>query len=725
MRLTRQGGALLLLLPALASAGCPFGFDGADSAQNLLAEPVARRAALDVEAVRSLDIDAVKDDLKKLFRNSQDFWPADFGHYGPLMVRLAWHCTGSYRLSDGRGGCDGARQRFDPERSWDDNTNLDKARSLLWPIKAKYGKALTWGDLIVLAGTTAIEDMGGPVLGVCLGRIDDADGTDSLPLGPSKEQEAVAPCETQGSCQSPLGSTTIGLIYVNPEGPHGEPDPVRSAPQVRDSFARMGMNDAETVALVGGGHAFGKAHGACPTGPGPAPKDQPLDPWPGTCGAGPMKGKGDNTFTSGFEGPWTTNPTQWDNEYFKLLVDHEWESYISPGGHNQWRPVRKANGEELDAASNPSVMMLTTDVSLTKDPGFLKWVKIYAENQTALDEAFSHAWYKLMTRDVGPHSRCLGSQVPPPQPFQAPLPPPLKPLPDYKKVARDIARALNAPSKALPADTVGGKPYYGALFVHLAFQCAANYRQTDYSGGCNGARIRLAPQKDWPLNRGADSILKVLTPVRAAYPTLSYADLIVLAGGVALEEAGADHIAFVGGRSDAPSDEAPLPFQPPREFDDKILEARDNMQVMGLTAREWVALAGRPRSPSQQKRLGYSGSWTADPSVLDNSYFKVLLGHQWEAASSDAGQDEFRAAGADGVWMTPRDLAIRSDPEMMAIAQEFAADAKAFHASFVAAWSRLMAADRFDLDLPAVKGAEALQVAGSGDDGVTRHVADV
>ncbi|KAG2487014.1 hypothetical protein HYH03_014384 [Edaphochlamys debaryana] len=615
---------------------------------------------LDVDAVKGLDIAEVKADLKKVFVSSQDFWPADFGHYGPLMVRLAWHCAGSFRSSDGRGGCDGARIRwlpayFDPERSWADNTNLDKARSLLWPIKLKYGKALTWGDLIVLAGTTAIEDMGGPVLGVCLGRIDDADGSASSALGPTPLQEMVAPCEADGDCKDPLGPSTMSLIYVNPEGPLANPVPELSAPQIRDTFARMAMNDAETVALVGGGHAFGKVHGACPTGPGPAPKDQPSDPWPGTCGAGPMKGKGPNTFTSGFEGPWTTNPIAWDNEYFKNLIEYDWEKHKGPGDHWQWRPVPKPGDNDPPAP----IMMLTADVALIKDAEYLKWVTLYAENQTALDEAFSQAWYKLMSRDMGPHSRCLGSQLPPSQPFQAPLPPPSKPLPDFAK-------------------------------------CAASFRQTDYSGGCNGARIRLAPQKDWPSNKGMDGVLNVLLPIKDKYPTLSVADLIVLAGNAALEDAGARKLKFCGGRSDAPADEAPLPFVPPRQFDDKIIEVRDNWAVKGLSPRDGVALAGRPRSPSQQMRLGYSGSWTSASNKFDNLYFKVLLNEEWDNKTSSAGLDEFRAVGKADVWMTPRDLAIRWDPEFQAIAQEFAADNTAFRNAFAAAWTRFMNADRFN-----------------------------
>ncbi|KAG2448406.1 hypothetical protein HYH02_006298 [Chlamydomonas schloesseri] len=678
----------------------------------------------DREAVAKLDLAAVKADLKALMTDSQDWWPADWGHYGPLFVRQAWHCAGSYRTSDGRGGCDGGRQRFDPERSWDDNTNLNRAKTLLWPIKQKYGAGLSWGDLIILAGDVAISSMGGPVLGFCGGRIDDLDGYESLPLGPSPEQEALMPCPVQGDCKSPLGQNTLGLIYVNPEGPMGKPVPEESAPQIRAVFGRMGMDDAETVALIGGGHAFGKAHGACPSGPGPSPAEQPEAPWPGTCG----DGKGNNTFTSGFEGPWTTTPTAWGNQYFQNLLDYNWEVHVGPGGHHQWRPKAK---DAQSKAPPPGVMMLTTDVALLHDPDYLELVKTYAANLTALEFKFKHAWYKLVTRDMGPVTRCLGPDVPPPQPFQAPLPPPPPgPAPDYAALARDIARALRRPSPAAEPDTVGGKPYYGALFATLAWQCASSYRETDYAGGCNGARIRFAPQKDWPENAYMDSVLAVLEPLKAAHAgtTLSTADLIVLAGTVALQQALAEaeaeqqqapgcnrgggkgllqlqgstctasgvRLRFCGGRVDAPEGEHAAQVQPPRVLANKILQVRDNARVMGLSMREAVALAARPRSPSQQRRLGYSGSWTHTPSHLSNQYFKVLLDETWLRTNSSEGLEEFAAAGGTGLFMTPTDLAIKWDAEMLAIAQEFATDNKAFLQTFASAWSGLMNADRFD-----------------------------
>ncbi|KAG2424571.1 hypothetical protein HXX76_014451 [Chlamydomonas incerta] len=667
----------------------------------------------DRAAVAKLDLAAVKADLAAFMTKSQDSWPADWGNYGPLFVRQAWHCSGSYRSSDGRGGCDGARQRFDPERSWDDNTNLDKAKALLWPLKQKYGGALSWGDLIILAGDVAIASMGGPVLGFCAGRIDDLDGTESLPLGPTPEQEALMPCPVQGDCKSPLGQNTLGLIYVNPEGPMGKPVPEESAPQIRGVFRRMGMDDAETVALIGGGHAFGKSHGACPTGPGPSPEEAPDAPWPGTCG----DGKANNTFTSGFEGPWTTTPTAWDNQYFQNLLAYNWEVHVGPGGHHQWRPKAK---DAKSKAPLPAVMMLTTDVALLHDDDYRGLVELFAANLTALEHTFKHAWYKLVTRDMGPATRCLGPDVPPPQPFQAPLPPrPAGPAPDYAALARDISAALRRSSPAAEPDTVHGKPHYGALFAALAWQCASSFRETDYSGGCNGARIRFAPQKDWPENTYMDSVLAVLEPLKAGQPaSLSTADLIVLAGTVALQEAIAEaeaaqqaeggckgkgtcgasgvRLHFCGGRVDAVEGEHAAHAQPPRVLANKILQVRDNAAVMGLSPREAVALAARPRSPSQQQRLGYSGSWTHTPSRVSNQYFKVLLGETWLRTNSSEGLEEFAAAGGKGLFMTPTDLAIKWDPEMLAIAQEFAADNKAFLQTFAGAWTRLMNADRFD-----------------------------
>lgn len=353
-------------------------------------------------ALKELNLEAVKADIVKVMTESKQCWPADFGNYGPFFIRLAWHCSGSYRSTDGKGGCAGGRQRFEPERSWADNTNLDKARALLAPIKEKYGAGLSWGDLFTLAGTTALRSMGAPIKQFCFGRIDSNDGELSLGLGPSPEQEKEAPCPINGKCERPLGSTTVGLIYLNPEGPVAKvngswtpnPDPTLSVKDVRDSFKRMDHDDRDTVALIGGGHAFGKGHGACPDGAGPSPKDvfsNPSNgdvPWPGLCGTG----KGNDTFTAGFEGPWTTKPLQWDNEFFKNLIDNDWEKFIGPGGHWQWR-IKKPT-----TAADAQLMRLTSDMSLLEDESYRKLVREFASNITALEEAFDVAWTKLITK---------------------------------------------------------------------------------------------------------------------------------------------------------------------------------------------------------------------------------------------------------------------------------------------------------------------------------------
>lgn len=681
VRVAALVAAIAALTTGNAVAGkCPFGYDAVAAIpgqdRTISSEQYASKHC------DTINYDDVKKDLLVLMTDSKDFWPADFGHYGGLMIRLAWHCNGSYRSSDGRGGCDGGRIRFNPERSWADNTNLDKALDLLEPIKHKYGTSLSWGDLIVLAGNVAIESMGGPVLGFCGGRRDDADGTNSIQLGPSPEQVAIAPCEVNGQCKSPLGPTTIGLIYVNPEGPMGNPDPTLSVADIRDTFKRMGMDDRETVALIGGGHAFGKTHGACPTGPGPDPTEDPEHPWPGTCGEGPLKGKGNNTFTSGFEGAWTFTPTKWGNGYFKGLTTLTWEKFMGPGGHNQWRPVPD---------TTPPVRMLTADIALLKDPSYLAISKEFASNLTALNDAFSHAWYKLMSRDMGPVARCRGSNVPPAQPFQNPLPPPPAQLPNFAAVRAKIKALLKSDCTGLSSDkTNNGKPYNGALFIHAAWQCASTFRLTDYSGGCNGAKIRFAPQKDWPVNAGVDKIIAALAPIKQSFPNLSMADLIVLAGEVALEDAGADNVDFIGGRVDA-TDGSGVEHLAPRDYYKSALVAvRDNMKVMGLSKYDAVALAGRPRSPAQQKLLGFKGSYTTDPSKFSNLYFKLLLNEKWTKVSDK----EYKAEGKD-IYMLDTDVALLDDPELKAVVKVYAGNKYIFKQAFTTAWEKLMTADHF------------------------------
>ena len=696
-------------------------------------DPLARKAHHDAyyTAVAALDFGAVKKDLITFFTAPNAVWPADYDNYAPFFVRLAWHCSGSYRTSDGRGGCAGGRQRFEPERSWADNTNLDKARGLLWPLKEKYGLGLSWGDLFILAGTTAVEHMGGPILGYCAGRPDAVDGTESQLLGPTAAQEAFAPCPVNGECKTPLGSTTIGLIYLNPEGPMGQPVPETSAGEVRDTFNRMAMNDSETVALIGGGHAFGKTHGACPATAGKSPKEDPANPWPGLCGAGKGKGKGVNAWTSGFEGPWTTKPTQWDNEFFRNLVGYGWEKHKGPGDHWQWRVTNTTAGNpgpqapSVDLKGKQSIMRLTSDVSLTKDPTgeYQKIVKAWAATTSAdgksnakFDHAFKHAWYKLTTRDMGPAARCLGDAVPPPQEWQFPLPAPVAPSKraDVNQVRERLQAALDTCSVAAPgmcagADTAPGRAtYFGAQFVRLAYQCASTFRRTDYQGGCNGARLRFSPQKDWPVNKGLDDVLAALKPIKDEFAAgLSWADLIVLAGNVALEDAGAKPMAFCAGRTDASDGSGSMHLNPAlvtgRAEESTIADVREQTDLLGLSTRQMAALYGRLRSPSFQTRTGFANAtYTCNPARLSNDYFNTLLDDAWVAygnTTAEATQLQYRgkagAANADR-FMLASDLAVKYDPVFATAAQELAADNDLFLDEFKSAWTTLMNADRFD-----------------------------
>jgi len=658
-------------------------------------------------ALAALDLDAVRTDLHSLFNSSQPEWPSDYGYYGPFFVRLAWHCSGSYRTSDGRGGCDGGRQRFDPERSWDDNTNLDKARGLLWPIKRKYGLGLSWGDLFILAGTTAVEAMGGPILGFCAGRIDDVDGSASVPLGPSSEQEAYWPCALNGTCTSPLGSTTVGLIYLNPEGPLGVPAPERSAPQIRDTFNRMNMNDTETVALIGGGHAFGKTHGACPNGAGPSPREDPSNPWPGKCGTG----KGADAFTSGFEGPWTTNPTWWDNSYFTNLRSHKWKVHIGPGGHHQWQ----VDGEPSPTAPGPQggrqdIMMMTSDVALLHDDAYEKIVRTYATDQPAFDHAWKHAWYKLTTRDMGPISRCVGDDVPPAQPWQFPLPPPPNTLANFSAVKHALRQIVRSPSAAAngAANGAGNGEFdgrKGGLLVQLAWRCAATFRQTDFRGGCNGGRIRFPPERDWAANSGWSSeALALLAPVHASFSAslLSWSDLIALAATVAIEAAGGPTLPFCGGRTDAADGAGSVHLQPKLNDDvhDTSHALKETYTLLGLTPTEYVALVGGVRSLGPLLRRGSYGNATSSPATFDNEHLRNLAAplSRWAKHVTPTGQLEYVTSGVEGkqVYVYPSDVLLRDDPALLAIVQDFAVDDDAWRDAFAGAWTKLMAADRFD-----------------------------
>jgi len=672
----------MLALANVVATLCPL--NGAPPAGHPPVLPLARRVA----QLPSVDYNAVRKDLRLLFSDSKSTWPADYNFYGPFFVRLAWHNSGSYRNSDGRGGADGARQRFDPERSWADNTNLDKARSLLWPIKLKFGLGLSWGDLIILAGNTAIEAMGGPVLGFCGGRIDDADGSESAGLGPTAEQELTAPCPVNGTCKPPLGSTTVGLIYVNPEGPLGHPDPVGSARAVRDTFGRMAMNDSETVALIGGGHAFGKTHGACPAGAGPSPKEDPTNPWPGKCGTG----RGADAWTSGFEGAWTENPTRWDNKYFQYLHEFKYEVHVGPGGHHQWRVA--GGGPRAPAAAGngtQAVMMLTSDISLTRDPenSYQSLVTKYATNLKVLEHDFAHAWYKLTTRDMGPISRCLGKDVPPAQDWQLPLPPSPPPA-----MMADIA-AVKAELQPLLSDS------NRKLLVRAAWSCGSTFRHTDYQGGCNGARLRFAPQKDFASNAGLDQVFKLLAPIKQMHDMregsqLSWADLIVLGATTALEPKGemaaallsVSSLSFCAGRTDA-LDAGTLEQQisqshlAPRihgNASDTLTTLRLSSALMGLSDRELVAL--------KQQVWRHEATREVD---LSNDYYRALISGEWRPV----GGGEYYAADGFKMKLLKADLLLRWDAELLAIAQQFAEDESLFVDEFGSAWTKLMNADRF------------------------------
>lgn len=635
------------------------------------------------QQVEKISFKEVKEYIQNnVLRKSHAFWPADYGHYGPLFVRLAWHCAGSYRMSDGRGGCDGGGIRLDPERSWPDNTNLDKARRLLYPVKAKFGPGLSWGDLFVMAGTAAIEDMGAPILGFCGGRVDAPDGRESLPMGPSAEQEALFPCDhSENECQASthLGSIEPGAIYVNPGGVGGNPVPSISAGSVREVFARMDFNDSETVAICGGGHAFGKCHGACKTGPGPNPADAPFNSWPGTC---MPKKRAEDTFTSGWEGAWTINPDKWDNNYFVNLVKYEWKLVQSPAGSNQWN-VKGLRGQEPDPekrllapdahleGEKQDVMMLTSDLAFMHDPmnKYQPIVEKFAKDQKALDDMFAYSWYKLMSRDMGPASRCVGDMVPPAQDWQFPLPSPPEKLADFDKV-REALQLLIDIKKKKDAKMPG-------MLALLAIQCASTYRQTDHRGGCNGARIRFSPEKDWVgENRlGAEMINKALTVLGAIKEKfgdgLSWADLIVLAGNVALEDAGSLPLVFCGGRTDAKDGMGSKGLGPIKLNSSKLNILVYRARQMGLNEREYAALVG--------------GKVAVMTGPLDNRVFKQVLESQ-ELDLAESGP----ALGAEEVQ------ALYADTALLDATVDYAGDNTMFLRMFVKAYTKMMNADRFD-----------------------------
>ena len=655
------------------------------------------------EAFKGLDYEGLKKDLHALMTDSQDWWPADYGHYGPFFIRMTWHAAGTYRTGDGRGGGGTGAQRFAPLNSWPDNGNLDKARRLLWPIKQKYGNAISWADLLILTGQIAIESMGGPVLGFGGGRPDIWHPEDDIYWG--SEDEWLGDDrygDTRQDLENPLAAVQMGLIYVNPQGPNANPDPLLSAQDIRETFSRMAMNDEETVALTAGGHTFGKAHGAGPEDhKGPEPEGAALEEqgfgWTSDYGSG----VGRDTITSGIEGAWTANPTQWDNGYFDMLFkyDDTWTLTKSPAGAHQWTPSNQEEADMAPDAEDASIkvptMMTTADMAMIRDPEYRKISKHFHENPEAFADAFQRAWFKLLHRDMGPKSRYLGPDVPDEDfIWQDPVP--------AGSTSYDVA-ALK--------DAIKGSGLSIAELVETAWASASTFRGSDNRGGANGARIRLAPQKDWEGNKPAQlsKVLGVLEPLAAAHGA-SVADTIVLAGCAGIEMASGVDVPFSPGRGDATeehTDAASFSYLEPvscgfRNYlkqnyavmpEEMML---DKAQLLGLSAPEMTVLVGGLRA------LGVSsderGLWS-DGTSLDTSFFTTLLDMSvaWTPTGSNSYQAKDRATGADVRTATRYDLVFGSNSQLRAIAEVYAQDDNKdkFVADFIAAWNKVMNADRF------------------------------
>merc|ERR1719483_2075167 len=606
------------------------------------------------------------------------------------MIRLAWHSAGSYRVSDGRGGSNGGRIRFDPESNWPDNANLDKARKLLEPIKVTYGSSVSWADIIILAGYVAIESMGGPILGFCGGRVDDMDGSKSILLGPTPEQEELFPCPVNGDCKSPLGASTVGLIYVNPDGPMGEPSPNKSAPQIREVFGRMSMNDSETVALIGGGHTLGKCHGFCPGNPTYKVPNKGL---PGKRSCGRPDGKGKETFTSGFELSWTSKPLQWDTEYFINLLTYDWDVEIGQGGRFQWDIKNGSKSTPtVDLKSNVSIGMLTSDIALLNDPEYLQIVKYWETDQASFDHAFKHAWYKLTTRDMGPATRCLGNEVPDVQDWQYPLPPPPTPLSSMDPVKDEIISILNENPSALGSMT------------RLAWRCSSTFRVTDYLGGCNGAKIRLSPQKDWGVNKGVSNALELLSTVKNNFGDgLAWADLIILAGNTAIRKAGGNDLSFCGGRSDAVEDGGASRFLEPKVtgvINNTVLALKAFISSEGLTLREFTVLNGAGYAIGDTCNEGFfclrdPVNTTSISNSLTNIFFTNILSNDWAESTHPESGDIVLKSVEGNLYMWPTDGMFKSDPELNALTTEYSTDNNLFLSDFSLAWTRLSNIDRY------------------------------
>ncbi|MEM7546756.1 MAG: catalase/peroxidase HPI [Pseudomonadota bacterium] len=674
------------------------------------------------EAFRSLDLDEVKKDLHALMTDSQDWWPADYGHYGPFFIRMAWHSAGTYRIQDGRGGAGSGSQRFAPLNSWPDNGNLDKARRLLWPIKQKYGNKLSWADLMILTGNVALESMGFETFGFGGGRVDVWEPEEDIYWGPETEWLGDARYRGDRELDNPLAAVQMGLIYVNPEGPNGNPDPVGSGRDIRETFARMAMNDEETVALVAGGHTFGKAHGAGDAGlVGVEPEGAPIEAM-GLGWANEFKsGKGVHTTTSGIEGPWTANPTKWDGGYFDVLFGYDWELTKSPAGAHIWHAKDLKDGDhapQVDGSGETVPLMMTTaDMAMRMDPAYEKISRRFQTNPDEFADAFARAWFKLTHRDMGPIQCYLGQDVPSEELiWQDPVP-----AVDHELINDQDIAALKSDIAATGLST--------AELVRVAWGSASTFRGSDKRGGANGARIRLAPQKDWAANNPTElsKVLAALEGVQSAFngaqsggKKVSLADLIVLAGSVGVEAAAktAGHdvtVPFTPGRSDATeaqtdahSFEALEPkadgfrnFYTEGSVREPAAMLLDKAQLLTLTAPEMTALVGGMRAMGANTGDASHGVLTKNVGALSTDFFKNLMdmSTEWKPAGDDSYEGRDRGTG-DLKWTaTVVDLVFGSNSQLRALAEVYACDDAEgkFVNDFVAAWTKVMNLDRFDI----------------------------
>ena len=674
------------------------------------------------EEFKTLDLDALKQDLLDVMTASQDWWPADYGHYGPLFIRMSWHAAGTYRIADGRGGGGSGAQRFAPLNSWPDNASLDKARRLLWPIKQKYGRKISWADLLVYAGNVALESMGFKTFGFGFGR-EDIWEPEEIFWGPEDTWLGDERYSGDRELGGPFGAVQMGLIYVNPEGPNGNPDPLAAARDIRETFARMAMDDEETVALIVGGHTFGKCHGAVSAEYiGPEPEGCPVEHqglgWVNSYGTG----KGPDTLTSGLEGAWTNEPIKWDNGYLDNLFRYEWELTESPAGAKQWKPTDSAAQDTVPDAHDPSKrhapMMLTTDLALRVDPIYEPIARRFYENPDQLADAFAKAWYKLLHRDMGPLSRYLGPWVPEPQLWQDPVPPVDHDLIGEAEIAALKEKVL-ASGLSIPQ------------LVSTAWASAASFRATDKRGGANGARIRLAPQKDWEVNEPAElaQVLQTLEGIQQDFNSsqtgntkVSLADLIVLGGCAAVEQAAkkAGHgitVPFAPGRTDASQEQTDVePFavlEPPADGFRNYLHPGEKLSaetllleranLLALTAPEMTVLIGGMRALDANHGQSQLGVLTDRPETLTNDFFVNLLdlSTEWKpsASSENVYEGRDRQTG-EGKWTaTAVDLVFGSHSQLRAISEVYGCDdsQEKFVRDFVAAWDKVMNLDRFDL----------------------------